>query len=160
MTGDIGLFWQVASGAADFEIEGNDLSVDGGLETAVMLSLFADRRAEDGDVLPDGGSDRRGWWADEFSTVDGDRIGSRLWLLARSKDMSEVLALAPEYAREALAWMVEDKLAEAVEVTAERVLRSGRDSAIVLNVSIQRPKADVVLYRYTYAWKNQEVRRG
>ena len=86
---DIGLFWDRDS--ADFAIEANDLATDDGLETAVSLSLFTDRRAEDGDALPSGDADRRGWWGDDFPAVDGDRMGSRLWLLARSKQTPDVL---------------------------------------------------------------------
>jgi phage gp46-like protein len=44
----------------DVRLDGGDLSTDDGLETAVLLSLITDRRAEADDVLPDGGTDRRG----------------------------------------------------------------------------------------------------
>ena len=62
MSGDIALIWNDALGAADIEIGASDLTTDAGLRTALLLSLFTDRRAEDGDVLPDNASDRRGWW--------------------------------------------------------------------------------------------------
>jgi phage gp46-like protein len=87
---------------------------DDGLATAVLLSLFLDARA----APDDGATDRRGWLGDALSPVPGDRIGSRLWLLAREKQTDETLRRAEDYAAEALAWLVEDRLAESVEVAA------------------------------------------
>jgi len=104
--------------AFDIALDGLNLATDAGLRTAVILSLFTDRRAEAYDVLPDASGDRRGWWADAYAD---DRIGSRLWLLAREKQQPQVLARAREYAEQALRWMVDDGLATRVSVTAETV---------------------------------------
>lgn len=153
---DIALIWDSERGAADFAVEANDLAADDGLETAVFLSLFTDRRAEAGDVLPSGDGDRRGWWADALPVVDGDWIGSRLWLLARSKQTADVIRRAEEYAREALAWLLEDKVASSVDVAAETV----RDGVLGLTVTIQRPASGAVQYRYNYTWASQEARRA
>lgn len=103
----------------DLADPGADLTPDDGLETAVIDSLFTDRLAEPDDELPDGDTDRRGWWGDMLAETPGDRIGSRLWLLSREKELPEVLGRAEEYANEALAWLVDDGVANSVEVTAE-----------------------------------------
>lgn len=97
------------------------------LETAVLISLFSDSRAKEADSH-DG--DPRGWWADTPESA----IGSRLWLLRRSKASAETLERAREYAEEALAWLVEDGVASAVHVTTER---SGQ--TLLLGVTVQRP---------------------
>lgn len=152
---DIGLTWLPNDGGADFTVAGNDLVLDDGLETAVFLSLFTDRRAEDGDVLPTSEQDRRGWWGDAFPVVDGDRHGSRLWLLARAKELPDTLTRAEEYAREALAWLTEDRVAERVEVAAVVESRG----VMRLTVTIYRPRVDVVTYRYDYVWTAQAARR-
>jgi phage gp46-like protein len=39
------LHWDSTALAADLAVAANDLSTDAGLETAVLLSLFLDRRA-------------------------------------------------------------------------------------------------------------------
>jgi phage gp46-like protein len=145
---DLALRWDATAFAADLAIEANDLARDGGLETAILLSLFTDRRAEPGDPLPDGESDRRGWWADAVPVVEGDQIGSRLWLLSREKETKATLSRAEEYGREALGWLIEDRVAERVEVTAE-VPRGGM---LGLEVVIYRPQADPVRYRFNHAW--------
>jgi len=135
---------------ADYALAGLGLEADEGLETAVILSLFTDRRAEPDDVIPDGTDDRRGWWADAWPTLSGDRIGSRLWLLHREKQLPGVLARAEEYAREALAWLIEDGVAERVEVVAS-IPRGG---ILGLAVSITRPRSPTVQYRFDAFWGN------
>lgn len=152
--GDFALFWDTDAFAVDVAIVANDLARDAGLETAVSLSLFTDRRAEDGDVLPAFETDRRGWWADDVAAVEGDRFGSRLWMLARAPATQDTLARAEEYAREALRWLVDDQVAERVEATAV-VPRAG---ILGLLIAIYRPgRADPVRYRYDNVWAAQEA---
>lgn len=156
---DIGLFWD--DGAADLAIVENaytttDVESDEGLETAVLLSLFTDRWAETTDVLPSSETDRRGWWADAIPVVEGDLWGSRLWLLAREKEQASVLERAREYTREALQWMLDDKVAERVDVTAEIVSRG----VLGLTIVIHRPKVDSSDFRFDYNWESQEARRS
>lgn len=148
--GDLKLVWSNTALAADIAIESNDLATDEGLETAVLLSLFLDRRADDGDVLPDGETDRRGWWADAFPVANGDRIGSRLWMLARARQPDAAATRAEEYAREALAWLVDDRIAERVEVNIEIINTTG----LGVDVVIYRPRnPDPVRYRFDGVWQ-------
>jgi phage gp46-like protein len=121
---------------------------DSGLATAILLSLFTDRRADGADPLPDGATDRRGWWGDALPVVQGDTIGSRLWLLAREKQTPKAVERAEEYAREALQWLLDDRVAERLEVTAE-VPRPGM---LAFTVEIFRPRADPITYRFNHAW--------
>ncbi|MCL1915663.1 MAG: phage GP46 family protein [Desulfovibrionaceae bacterium] len=102
-----------------------DLQGDAGLLAAVIVSLFTDRRAAPDDPLPDErvgvSSDRRGWWGDHILEEDArDLTGSRLWLLNREKDMDAVVERARQYAEEALAWIVRDRLATELRVNAFR----------------------------------------
>lgn len=151
---DIALQWSDSQHSADLAIELNDLVQDGGLETAVMLSLFTDRRSDDGDELPPGDTDRRGWWADAEPVVEGDRIGSRLWLLDREIATQSVVDRAVTYAREALQWLLDDKVASSLDVSAE-IPRRGM---IGLVVTIYRPQKDPVKYRFDNVWKAQEAK--
>ena len=100
------------------------LGLDSGepLVRAVLISLFTWRRAKTDDSLPDPSPNapRMGWWGDSFAAVANDRIGSRLWLPSRAKLQPDTVALAREYAQEALQWLVEDGVASRVEVQAER----------------------------------------
>ncbi len=143
--GDIRLEW--AEGVVDMVIEGDDIASDRGLRTAVLLSLFTDRRAEEDDALPSDDGDRRGWWGDEFSAVEGDRIGSRLWLLDRSKRLGDVVQRAKEMIREALAWMLEDRVTERIDVEVETGTQE-----LYFEVTLHRPEGDPVALRFTHAW--------
>lgn len=99
------------------------LALEGGLATAVTLSLFTDRRAGPDDTLPARQTDRRGWVGDEFMPqADGaDAWGSALWLIYTGKATGDVLALARFAASEALAWLLRDGIASRVDVAAEWV---------------------------------------
>ena len=98
-------------------------------------------------MLPGGGSDRRGYWADAF----GERLqGSRLWLLGREKELESVRRSAEVYAQEALAWLVEDGVAEAVSVTADHARRG----VLLLRVEVQRGSGTALAKEYEYVWRN------
>lgn len=90
------------------------------LQTAIILSLFTDRRAGPDDVLPAGVTDRRGWVGEAF-VGDGNPWGSHLWLVRAGKATNDVLERARFAAQESLAWMVETGVATRVVVTAEWV---------------------------------------
>jgi len=130
----IALSWDGELMTGDVQLGRSGLVRDDGLTTAVLISLFTDRRAKADDPLPDG-NDRRGWVGDAISPVDGDRIGSRLWLLRREKQTEETRRRAEEYAREALAWLIEDGLAARVEVSAEWVARGVLGCLIVIHLA-------------------------
>lgn len=143
---DIALRFDRGTGQFDLAIEDGDLATDEGLQTAVILSLFTDRRALPEDELPGGGSDRRGWWADAFRSR---RHGSRLWLLGREKAMEDVRRRAEEYAREALEWLIDDRVAAKIDVEAEHL----SPTTLGLNVRIRRGDGEEVETRYSYVWR-------
>lgn len=128
-----------------------DIALDNGLETAVILSLFCDARAEPSE-LPPGVSDRRGWCADALNE-DGDRIGSKLWLLSREKVIPETIRRAREYCEQALAWMVKDGVASAVKVESERYGLEG----IAVEVDVYKPDGSSA--RFDYVWSAIGVAR-
>lgn len=121
----LSMIWKPGEMGGDLEVFAGGLVDDDTLRTAVLISLFTDRRASAEDDLPDGaGGDRRGWIGDALATAEGDRIGSRLWLLKRRKQTEETRLLAEDYCREALQWLVEDGVASAIAVEAAWI-RSG-----------------------------------
>jgi len=133
----------------DCGLDGADLATDSGLETAVVISLFTDRRAEDTDQIPDGTADRRGWWGDSFADDGGDRIGSRLWLLGREKQLPSVAKRAETYAKEALQWLIDDGISSRVTVVAEFV----RTGVLGLSVEILRPVGTPLTFRFSNLWE-------
>jgi phage gp46-like protein len=112
---DVALRWITDEARADAVVTAEDLLADDGLQSAVLLSLMCDRRADDNDVLPPGETERRGWWADQFSGIEGDRIGSKLWLLKRERRTRQTLLRARQYSLDSLQWMIDDKIVARIE---------------------------------------------
>ncbi|ECP0310289.1 hypothetical protein JOU96_004764 [Salmonella enterica] len=127
---DVAIVWR--SGHGDLVLNGPDLLTDDSIKTAVIISLFTDRRAQPSDPVPDGTTDRRGWWADSFRKRP---IGSRLWLLSREKTLASVVERTAAYADEALAWLKPAGLVTSVTCTAARVAHD----CLRLSVSLVMP---------------------
>lgn len=143
------------STAGDVVREGLRYAEDGGLETAVWLSLFLDRRAAADDPLPPG-SDPRGAWSDSLATTP-DPQGSRLWLLERAMLTEETATRARGYVLEALAWLVADGVVAAVDCVPE-ILDA---HTLKLTVEISRAARGEV-ERFAYVWDlvDQVIRRA
>lgn len=103
------------NGCFDFRISDDDLVLDQGLETAVAISLFSDARVTI-EELEGVDESRRGWWGDMFPEIDQDKIGSKLWLLDRSKMTLTNRTKAEEFVRDALAWMIDDGVTDQIDV--------------------------------------------
>lgn len=112
---DISINWEPALGRGDWLLDGALLKSGNDLATAVLVSLFTDRRAGPNDVIPDGTNDPRGWWADD----EKHHIGSRLWLLTRAKQTTETLNRALNYTTEALKWLIDDGVVAKFDITVE-----------------------------------------
>lgn len=145
---DIALVWNGTE--ADLAIEGGDLVLEEGLQTAAVISLFSDRRARPDDVLPADDGDRRGWVGDAWPRVDGDQIGSRLWLLNREKDIPETLRRAREYARESLAWLIEDGIGASLDVQASVPMRG----VLRLELTVNRRDGSTLNHQFDTLWEN------
>lgn len=117
------------------------------LPRAVLISLFSWRRANGDDNLP--GNKRYGWWGDTYPAINNDLIGSRLWLLGRSKLLPETVFKAKEYTEEALAWLVEDRVAAEVQVQAERQGLSG----LAIGIKIIRGDKTAINIRFVNVWE-------
>lgn len=101
-------------------VNDHGLQTDEGLESAVVYSLFTDAPATD-DELQFYGFTReqnRGWWGNSYAEIDGDVLGSKLWLLARAKRTDASLADGKAFAAQAVAWMITDGHAAKIPITA------------------------------------------
>lgn len=102
------------------------------LHTAILLSLFTWRRADQSELQYLDGSDRKGWWGDG---VDIDKfeteLGSKLWLLFRRELTEDVRLKAEDYAREALQPLINQGAVAAFDVIAEIDKPAGQLSLVV-----------------------------
>lgn len=128
-------------------VESSSLTQDDALARAVIISLFTWRRANPED-LTDG--QKMGYWGDTAEPlVLNDRIGSRLWLLAREKILPSTINRAREYATEALQWLIDDGVASRVEVDVERFGIDG----LALTGRIYRESGVPFEFRFDKAWE-------
>lgn len=144
---DLALVWNVAESRADLALAGGALLLDDGLRTAVLISLMTDATARDDDAIDDGpAGDRRGWWGDVPLAGETTRpIGSRLWLLRRTKATEGTRLRALTMAREALAWMVQDGICQRIDIEAE--LQGNPPDRLAFGITLRRggasPRFDV-----------------
>lgn len=115
---DIKTVWNVQQSSGDWEMSGADLLSGDDLATAVLISWFTDGVALPDDVIPDGTDDKRGWWGDAGQDFT---IGSRLWLLERSKLTPAIAKEAQDYGMEALQWLIADGVVAKIAVAARIV---------------------------------------
>lgn len=102
------------------------------LYRALIISLFTWRRKNESDD-----SDHPfGWWGDSYPSVANDKIGSRLYLLARSKLTNQTAVFAKIYIKEAVQWMIDDGLASRIDISVQRT------DLTVLTASINIYKKD------------------
>lgn len=142
---DISLVWDAANSRGDWQFAVPALVTGDDLISAVLISLFTDRIANADDVIPDGTNDPRGWWGDAGEDVP---IGSRLWLLERSKQTQEVLNNAYDYIVEALQWLVDDGVVAGFNVTTEWT----RDSFLGARVVFFQPSGPNQTMQFRWTW--------
>lgn len=133
--------WSPLTGRADWALAdqaevGNagGLQATAGLETAIILCLFVDRRVPaDHPLAWLAGDDRRGWWGDAVRQTDEAEMGSLLWLLERAPLDANTARWAQSLAIEALAPLVAQ--AAAVRVEAEAIARQA-DNRLDLAIAL------------------------
>ncbi|WP_052702418.1 phage GP46 family protein [Marinomonas sp. S3726] len=105
------------------------------LNNAINISLFTDARADDDDSIPDGTNDKRGYWGD-IDLEDDQSLGSKLWLLKRSKLTHETLNLMNDYITEAVEWLVVDEHLLAITATVERDVSNKNQANFLLDCQL------------------------
>lgn len=144
---DIALTWDLESNRGDWSMDGPALATGNEPQAAVLISLFTDRMAQPGDVIPDGSGDPRGWWAD-----DDVPIGSRLWLIQRSKQTPETLQKAYDYIAEALQWLISDGVVAQFDISVQWIRRSYLGAWVI---GYKQDGTEWINGKYIWAWSNQ-----
>lgn len=140
----------------DIGLSGSDVLADDGLETAVILSLYVDRRATEDDELPDNTLSRGGFFGDAIAEIANDQRGSRLWLLRRETRRDVVLEKARTYCREALQWLLEDGVASSVDIATAFLdgIEPG-ETVLQIVITIYQPTGGPARFKFAYNWESQ-----
>lgn len=122
-----------------------DIDSEDFFDTAIIVSLFAEKRANESEVLEP--LLRRGWIGNEV-TSDFE-IGSKIWLYEQSRLTNSVLNGIINTARQSLQWLVDDGFAVSIDDVEAIVTATG----INLTITIRRPNSKVEKRHYTL-WEN------
>lgn len=139
---DITTTWDTDTG--DWSLAGTVLASGSDLQTAILISIFTDRRATADDVVTYGLDDPRGHWTD----TDTRLIGSRLWLLMRAKETTETLNRARDYIAESLQWLIDDGVVGSFDITCQWV----KPATLGAQVVAHRPDGTTESLRFAWAW--------
>lgn len=144
---DIKLTKDEDTGIYDISFENGDFKLVDNLETSLQMSIFNEVRADASEVpAPER---RRGWWGNVTNMIEGDQIGSKLWLLEQERRTPTTLSLAIKYLRDALQHYIDEGLATSIEVNGEFL----PDSGIRLFGKIFRPQDRITTFSYNL-WEN------
>lgn len=129
----------------DFQLDENgDILTEDQLETAILLSLLSDRRAEAHQVQQ---PERRRGWIGDLETPN-DPIGSTLWLLEQRRLTLSVALEAADAAKVACSWLREDEIAISV---GSRGFIDRTALRLIVDLTKPNSKSESVLVRL---WEN------
>lgn len=112
-------FKQDSNGDWDIDFANGDFELTDGLDSAVYMSVFCEKRASSSQVSEP--NLRRGHFTNEFSKIEGYQIGSLFWLYTQqAKNTDSNLRLLEGAVSDGLAWMIEDDIFSKVKVKATR----------------------------------------
>lgn len=123
--------FEITEKTGDLLYVNGGIKSDGGLKTAVLISLFSDARE----------LNQRGWW--------GGEIGSKLWTLTNVKRSADTLKKAREYAETALSWLVDEQICKKVSASAEY----DAHERLLLSIELKKPDGTA---RYDFLWRNAD----
>ncbi|HHF5251803.1 TPA: phage GP46 family protein [Haemophilus influenzae] len=135
---DLSIMWK--DGEGDVVSLDSTLLTDDSLTNAIVISLFTDARVDN----------QRGWWGNDFNQNEERQVemGSRLWTLARSKQLADVLDDAQAYAEQALQWLIDDGHALAIDVMAT----NPEQSVLLLSVVVTLPNGQTEQRTFSAVW--------
>jgi phage gp46-like protein len=146
---DILLSWDTQRFRGDWTVTPGDAAIDpGGLQTAVLISLFTDAAATDDYEPPAGAAwERRGWWGDTYEPLPA---GSNLWQLNRAKKTAATLLTAQDYCSAALQWMINAGVVRAVQVACSWL----DQGTMSIGVKITNLAGNQQTLTYAWAWQS------
>ncbi len=119
------------------------------LYRALIISLFTWRRKNTSDES----GHPYGWWGDSYPSIANDKIGSRLYLLARSKLTNQTANFAKIYIKEAVQWMIDDGIASRIDVS---VMRTDL-TVLVATINIYKKDGRNEVFRFDNLWSDINV---
>jgi len=149
---DIHLECNTVKGFFDLELveDGSDLLGAVNLRTSIGISVFTDRRSDDGDSFPN----ERGWAGDAIRPEGEDLLGSKLWLLQKEgKALDSSLPRAKQFVEESLQWLLDDNIVRELTATATYLSKTNGIMQIIVDVV----RFTGLNERFDYVWDQKLV---
>jgi len=132
-------------GYFDFEwSENGDIPVDQALDTAILMSIYEEVRANSSEIAVD--NLRRGWIGSE--STPGFEQGSKFWMFEQERITTSMLAELGTVINNGLKWIIDDGIA--ISTSSSASFTGGK---IVIEVIFERPSGQIEKKLFTL-WDN------
>lgn len=125
---------------------GTDYESVDGIETAIIATVFTEARADVG-AVPDS-FDRRGWVGNLLTLSDDYELGSKLWTYSQAKLTTNTLNSISDLVKKSLNWLIEDGIADTIEVSSSVAGTRG----VAISIDLYKNRNSVG--RYITVWDN------
>ncbi|NRA86269.1 MAG: phage GP46 family protein [Rhizobiales bacterium] len=146
--------WNAKLKAFEWVIADKMLLHENALYTAIILCLFTDKRAPEGMNIPDGTSNKRGFWGDSV-LLDGEfEIGSFIWTLRRAALDDDLEVKAIDFTVLALQPLLDQKVVADLKVlvTADKA-----NNQLIININAFNTKDNKPISRAFDIWWKQTL---
>ena len=129
-----------------------DATSNNDLENAFLISIMTDAKATTDEVAGQEDSlGLRGFWGDSLL---GYSTGSKLWLLKNQKLTEQTLSRLESYTKDALKWMLTEKLLTSLDVVATRIQKH---IFKVETTAVEASTKRVIRFYYYYNWLTHDL---
>lgn len=135
----------------DFDFNGDYLMTEG-LDTALLMSLFCEKRADSSEVPTP--QLQRGWWGNLFNDIPNYEQGSKLWLLYQARLTQNKLNQSITYGDDGVSWFVADNFCERIVTTGAMTV-----NGITLDFKFFRSQSQVASFSYGL-WQGTGISNG
>lgn len=104
----------------DIDFTNGDFSMTEGFDTALIMSVFCEKRANNSEVPAP--QFQRGWWGNLYNDVINYEQGSKIWLLYQARLTQDNLNRAIAYLQDCLQWLIDDEFADRISCDGDFVL--------------------------------------
>lgn len=135
--------WNNDKGYWDISFTNGDYTTTDKLDTAVLMSLYMDKRATRSEVPNP--QLRRGWWGNKVGDYPNYDIGSKFWLLQQARLTQETINLLKTYSYDCLKWLIDDGYVDIIDTNVEII-----DGAAYIRITFY--VSQNIIFQNIYKW--------
>lgn len=135
----------------DIALENGDLQQDLSFYTAIMSSLFVNKRANSDEITQP--QNQSGWWGNLYNQDPTYEIGSKLWILKQTRNTTDILNKGISFIQDGLKWLPDGGYCQSVNVSGKRTSDNIEFSIVIHVTKNQVEKYTIKLWENTNATK-------